>query len=211
MITIVNYGLSNLLSIKRAIDLYADEAIITDSPDDLRKADKIILPGVGAFHYGMDCLTSLYLKDAIVEKARTGTPLLGICLGMQLLFDESDEGGLYEGMKLIPGRVERIAENDIAGHRQNVPHIGWEALLFNDGQIFSKSILKNVSDNQEFYFVHSYEGKPKFSQHCIASVDYGGRSICAVVQKDNVVGCQFHPEKSGMYGLSIIRNFILEF
>lgn len=208
MVAIINYGLSNLLSIKRAVDLYTNEANITNNYNDVKKADKIILPGVGSFHYGMDCLVNLGLTDIIVEMALEGIPILGICLGMQMLFEEGDEGGLCEGLKLIPGRVEKIPEDDICGHKQNIPHIGWEKILLNANDLNTSDILKNILSNQEFYFVHSYEVRPKYDRHNIANVKYGGRNICAVAKKDNILGCQFHPEKSGPIGLKIIQNFI---
>ncbi|MCM1111998.1 MAG: imidazole glycerol phosphate synthase subunit HisH [Muribaculum sp.] len=211
MIAIIDYGLSNLLSIKRAVDLYTSDVKIVDTPDELIKADKIILPGVGSFHYGMDRLLRLGLRDVIVEQAQAGIPLLGICLGMQMLFDEGDEGGLYEGLGLIPGRVERIPEEDVWGKRQNVPHIGWEKLRLNREAVADRNILGQDAAEQEFYFVHSYEGKPVCAEHCLASVDYGGRAVCAIVQRDQVIGCQFHPEKSGAAGLELVDHFIHHF
>lgn len=211
MIAIINYGLSNLLSIKRAVDLFTEDVIITDQYKDLETIDKIILPGVGSFQYGMARLTELHLDDMIVNRAKAGVPLLGICLGMQMLFDESEEGGLHKGLKLIPGRVEKIPENDIKGYKQTVPHIGWERLFKIEEFSFERNILKDVSENEEFYFVHSYEGKPQSNEYCVAYAVYGGRNICAVVQNDNVIGCQFHPEKSGKMGLKLIRDFVLEF
>lgn len=211
MIAIINYGLSNLLSIKRAVDLFTNDVIITEQYKDLKTSDKIILPGVGSFQYGMKRLAELHLDDVIADRVKAGVPLLGICLGMQMLFDESEEGGWHEGLKLIPGRVEKIPEKDIGGHKQTVPHIGWERLFKNEEFSLKRDILKGVSENEEFYFVHSYEGKPRNNEYHVAHTIYGGRNICAVVQNDNVIGCQFHPEKSGEIGLKLIRNFILEF
>lgn len=211
MIVIINYGLSNLLSIKRAVDLFSDDVMITDNYEDIKRADKLILPGVGSFHYGMDCLDKLHLKDVIVDKANAGAPLLGICLGMQMLFDESEEGGLRDGLKLISGRVERIPDKDIDGCRQTVPHIGWEKLIKNGDSCFEKNVLKGIAEDEEFYFVHSYEGKAQMKQHCMANIVYGGREICAIVQRNHIIGCQFHPEKSGKIGLELIRNFVTDF
>ena len=210
MVAIIDYGLSNLLSIKRAVSLYTHEVEIVNAPDELMKADKIILPGVGAFHYGMDCLMRLGLKDVVKEKVWSGTPLMGICLGMQMLFDEGDEGGLYEGLGFIPGRVEKIPEEDVWGNKQNVPHIGWEKLILNKEATVSGDILKGISPEYEYYFVHSYEGQTESRRYCLAGIDYGGRTVCAIVQNDNVIGCQFHPEKSGEMGLKMISNFVLE-
>lgn len=211
MIAIINYGLSNLLSIKRAVDLYMDDVGITDQPDDLKKADKIILPGVGSFHYGMQRLNCLGLAEMVMEKAKEGIPVLGICLGMQMLFDEGEEGGRCEGLKLIPGRIVKIPENDINGSRQIVPHVGWEKLTVNEKASGMNGRMRNVLHGQEFYFIHSYEAKTVCEKHCIASIDYGGRRVCGVAKKDNVMGCQFHPEKSGPAGLKVIRNFIYDF
>ena len=208
MIAVINYGLSNLLSIKRAVDLYTHEAEIISNPDDLQKADKIILPGVGSFQYGIQCLNRLGLGDVVINKARVGIPNLGICLGMQMLFDEGDEGGTCEGLKLIPGRVEKIPMEDIKGNRQDVPHVGWEKLAVNEKAFRTDDRLKNILDGQEFYFVHSYEAKTTHEEHYVAGINYGGRFVCGVAKKDNVIGCQFHPEKSGSAGLKLIQHFI---
>ncbi|MEY8333916.1 imidazole glycerol phosphate synthase subunit HisH [Lachnospiraceae bacterium 47-T17] len=208
MIAVINYGLSNLLSIKRAVDLYTDEADIINDPDRLKKADKIILPGVGSFHYGMDCLNLLGLKNMLIQKALEETPILGICLGMQMLFDEGDEGGTCEGLKLIPGRIEKIPDADINGEMQDVPHIGWEKLLLNEDAAGMDQNTKDILEEQEFYFVHSYEAKPEHTGHRLADIVYGGRTLCAIAKRGNIMGCQFHPEKSGPAGLKLLQNFI---
>lgn len=200
-ITIIDYGLSNLLSVQRAFLHFGATVEITSSRRKVLDAQALVLPGVGAFKDGMQRLTDLSLVDAIRQKCEEGTPLLGICLGMQMLFDESDEFGTHPGLSLIPGRVEQIPPTDIQGETQPIPNIGWHALQMHK----ESSILNKIKG--EVYFVHSYEAKPE-PAHNVASICYGGRNICAVVQKDNVTGCQFHPEKSGTVGLSILQNYL---
>ncbi len=208
-IVVVNYGLSNLLSVKRAFEHCGAEIVITGNPEEVMTADKIVLPGVGAFKDGMKGLVSLGLDEAIKSKVVTSTPLLGICLGMQMLFDESDENGVHQGLGLIGGRVEKIPEIDCNDLKQCVPHIGWNILKPNNGkEQFDNELLQKIESGKEVYFVHSYEAKPVDQNSNLANTIYGGRNICAVAGKDNVYGCQFHPEKSGETGLSIIRNFI---
>lgn len=207
-ITVIDYGLSNLLSVQRAFAHFGAEVEITDSRSKILAADALCLPGVGAFKDGMEGLDRLMLTDAIQNKAHSGTPLLGICLGMQMLFDESDEFGKHAGLGLIPGRVERIPYSDINGDVQRVPHVGWNALLpQNPRQDFSGTILSSVKKGDEAYFVHSYEAKPADTKYRLANTIYGGREVCAAAQKGTVIGCQFHPEKSGEIGLSIIREY----
>lgn len=211
MIAIIDYGLSNLLSIQRAVLLFEKEVVVTNSFQDIYDAEKLILPGVGAFHYGMNCLHQLNLTDVITERAKSGVPLLGICLGMQMLFQDSEEGGLYSGLGLIEGHVEEIPRETIETKPQNVPHIGWNTLHKQTNHKEWPDILNNIDMNYEVYFVHSFEGKPKKEENNIAYTTYGGREICAIVQDENVVGCQFHPEKSGNAGLQILKNFITLF
>lgn len=208
MIAIIDYGLSNLLSIKRAVDFFEPNNCITNSPDDVVKADKIILPGVGAFHYGMECMDKKGLTKAVQVAAKNKIPILGICLGMQMLFEDSEEGGLRKGLGLISGHVLKIDSTDDCGRRQNVPHIGWEPLINNSQDTNWPNILEGISAGSEVYFVHSYHGVTNDIESKAASIKYGGRDICAIAQNNNIIGCQFHPEKSGKVGLHILSNFL---
>lgn len=211
MIAIIDYGLSNLLSIKRAVEVYSQNVIITNKQEDLKCATHIFLPGVGAYKYGMSQMNSLGLNEVLREEAGKGKPIMGICLGMQMLFEDSEEGGLNQGLGLIQGHVKKIPNNDVGGSVQNVPHIGWKRLIKHVERSYYPDLLSGVKTSDEFYFVHSYEGKTEFQENNIASVNYGGREICAIVQKDKTVGCQFHPEKSGSIGLRLIENFLKNF
>lgn len=211
MIAIVNYGLSNLLSIQRAVGKYNKDTFITSDPKELCRADKIILPGVGAFRYGMDQLKKYGLASEICRMAQEGTPVLGICLGMQMLFEDSDEGGVTEGLGLIEGHVILIPNTTADGGVQDRPHIGWEQIVRHATCEDRFDILAGIESTDEVYFVHSYEGKPKQEQDMRAYFEYGGRKVCAIAQKQNVVGCQFHPEKSGPVGLKMLENFITKF
>lgn len=210
MITIIDYGLSNLLSIKRAVSLYEKDVIISDNPEDLFKADKIILPGVGAFVYGMNRMEQLGLAEVIREQCTNGKPLLGICLGMQMLLDSSEEGGKHDGLGLIHGQVVSIPAVDMDGIQQDVPHIGWGQLDVT-AQKLEKSLFSRCNKIGEAYFVHSYEAKVDDGKDLVATTCYGGRNVAAVIQRENVAGCQFHPEKSGAFGLSLIESFIKDF
>lgn len=208
-ITVIDYGLSNLLSVRRALEYFGAEVEITASRSRILDAQALVLPGVGAFKDGMNGLARLSLVDAIQEKCAAGTPLLGICLGMQMLFDESDEFGCHVGLGLIAGRVERIPDTDAAGEMQRVPHVGWNKLLpARAGTDFSGTIFAGVKPGEEAYFVHSYEAKPARAQDRLADTQYGGRLICAAAQRGHVIGCQFHPEKSGETGLAVLRGYL---
>lgn len=206
-VSIINYGLSNLLSVQRAAEFCGAEVEFVQTPEGVLAAQRLILPGVGAFEDGMNGLAKLGLVDPIRQKAAGGTPLLGICLGMQMLFDESDEFGVHQGLGLIPGRVERIPALDIDGAPQRVPNIGWRALLPAHGS-FAGTVLADVPERGECYFVHSYEAKPQSDADRLANTPYGGRLICAAAQNGSVIGTQFHPEKSGPVGLSILKAFL---
>ena len=208
MIAIIDYGLSNLLSIKRAVDLFNKDNCITDDLTIIAKAEKIILPGVGAFQYGMKCMKEKGLDDAVKKAAKAGIPILGICLGMQMLFEDSEEDGMNKGLGLIPGHVVKIPGYDNNGKKQAVPHIGWECFTNRDRKEGWLDILEGVKEKEEVYFVHSYQGIPVEKQVLSIDVTYGGRNICAIVQKEKIIGCQFHPEKSGKVGLKILKNFI---
>lgn len=208
-VTIVDYGLSNLLSVQHAFDHFGAETVLTGKPEDILAADALVLPGVGAFRDGMAGLRELGLIEPLRQKAAASTPLLGICLGMQMLFDSSEEFGVHEGLGLIPGHVVRIPDTAADGAPQRVPHISWAPLLPAGGRTdFDGSVLRHVMPGQECYFIHSYEAKPTDNADRLADTVYGGRNICAVAARGSVVGCQFHPEKSGPVGLSIIRAYL---
>ena len=208
-ITVIDYGLSNLLSVERAFRHFGADVEVTGSRGKILAAEALFLPGVGAFKDGMEELARLSLCDAISDKCAAGTPLLGICLGMQMLFDESDEFGLHKGLALIPGRVERIPLCDEDGEVQRVPHVGWNRLVLPAGRhSFAGTVFEAVREGDEVYFVHSYEAKPARDEYRLADTVYGGRRVCAAAQKGAVIGCQFHPEKSGEVGLSVVEHYL---
>ena len=208
-VTVIDYGLSNLLSVQHAFAHFGAEVQVTSSPADVLAADALVLPGVGAFQDGMQGLEQLGLIEPIKQKTAQGTLLLGICLGMQMLFDESEEFGLHKGLGLIPGRVVRIPDVDADGSPQRVPHISWNPLYPGGNRTdFVGTALAGLTPGEECYFIHSYEAKPAEDADCLAYTVYGGRKICAAATHGSVLGCQFHPEKSGEVGLKIIEEFL---
>ena len=208
-VTVIDYGLSNLLSVRHALEHFGAQVELTGDPAAVLAAKALVLPGVGAFRDGMQGLEKLGLIEPIRQKAAAGTPLLGICLGMQMLFDQSEEFGSWQGLGLIPGQVVRIPDQAADGTHQKVPHIGWEGLLPAGGRSdFSGSILSGIQPGDECYFIHSYEAKPANDADRLADAAYGGRHVCAAVARGNVIGTQFHPEKSGPVGLAIIHGYL---
>lgn len=199
MIAIVDYGVGNLFSLKCSLDAIGAEAVVTGDAAVLRNAGKIILPGVGAFEDAARKLQSTGLDTVIKEEAAAGKPILGICLGMQLLFEKSYEFGEHQGLDLIPGSVVPMA--GFIPAELKIPHIGWNALRFQK----SSPLFCYIQEGDFVYFVHSY-----FAAHCddyvIADSEYG-QYLTAAVQNKNVFGCQFHPEKSGTVGLNILKAF----
>ena len=199
MIAIVDYGLGNLFSLQCSLRYIGRESVITADPEVLEKADKIILPGVGAFGDAAERLKRTGLGRAVNAQAERGKPLMGICLGMQLLFEKGYEFGEYDGLGLIPGTVEEIAVPD--RRRYKLPQMGWNSLrLLKEHPLFA-----GVSEGDYVYFVHSYHGC-NCEASAIAVTDYG-IPVTAAVARDNVWGTQFHPEKSGPVGLAILRAF----
>ena len=198
MIAIIDYDAGNLRSVEKALQYLGKETIVTRDPEQIRKADKVILPGVGAFGDAMKKLQEYHLDTLIHEIADSGKPLLGICLGLQLLFEESEESPGVEGLGILEGKIRRIPE----GEGLKVPHIGWNSLhLEHNGRLF-----RNIPENSYVYFVHSYYLEAKDPEIVKASTEYGVH-IHASVEKNNLFACQFHPEKSSETGLQILKNF----
>ncbi len=196
MIAIIDYGMGNLRSVQKAFEFIGYDAVVTDNTQDLIDATHIVLPGVGAFADAAACLNQSGMQDAMLREIEKGKPFLGICLGMQLLFDKSYENGEYTGLSLVPGRVIQF---DVPGLK--VPHMGWNNLVIRDNALFA------CGDTEQYvYFVHSYHAADVPEEYIIAEADYGYR-FTAAVKKDNVFGLQFHPEKSGDVGLEMLRRF----
>ncbi len=202
-ISIIDYGVGNIYSVAQAIQNCGAEAKLITSHADIRWAEKIILPGVGAFGKAVDKIRRNGLNEALCQFAETGRPILGICLGMQLLFDRSNEYGEHWGLGLIPGHVAEIPSTDAAGNRLRRPHIGWADINIMESELF----FIDPPKHQAAYFLHSYTAKTD-SNNIIATVDFHGHSLAAAVASDNILGVQFHPEKSGGFGLNVIANFI---
>lgn len=198
-IGIINYGVGNLQSVKNSLDHLGIPNAIVDKPQDIKNFDKIILPGVGAFGAAMEKLNKLGFAKEIKSFVSHGKPVLGICLGMQLLFDESHEYGRHKGLGLIKGKVLPFSEKVT---NLTLPQIGWNSIIKNK----DSALLKDISDNSTFYFIHSFYCEPKDQKITMASADYGIK-FSAIIHKDNVFGCQFHPEKSQSAGLQILKNF----
>jgi imidazole glycerol-phosphate synthase subunit HisH len=200
MVLVVDYGMGNLRSVQKGFENIGSNAVISRDPDEVRKAERLVLPGVGAFPECMKNLSKYDLIEPILEFIRSGRPFLGICLGLQLLFDESEEFGRHEGLKIIPGTVK-------AFDRQmglKIPHMGWNNVAFRK----EVPIFKGIDNMSFFYFVHSYYVIPESNEDIVAESEYGITFTCAVA-RENVFAVQFHPEKSQAIGLQILKNFSL--
>jgi len=208
-VTIVDYGMGNLFSVRMALEQCGAKVIMTTDPEEMIQADRLILPGVGAFNMGMSGICKNGIDVAIKDARNKGTPLMGICLGMQMLFEYSEEFGHTKGLGLLKGGVVNIPSISSSGHKCKTPHIGWAQLELNKPYSErSNTILSNVKSDDAVYFVHSFMAMPDNNNALLAVVNYGGTTIAAIVQEDNVVGCQFHPEKSGPVGLEVLKNFL---
>ncbi len=198
MIAIIDYGMGNLRSVQKAFEAVGHPAHVTSDPDQVRKADKVILPGVGAFADAISELRRTGLGEAFVDSVRSGRPCLGVCLGLQLLFDASEEDGEHEGLGLLRGRVVRFE----TAPGLKIPHMGWNTLRI----VRPAPILKDLGAEPSVYFVHSYHAVAADPSDVAAESDHGG-PFPAVVWKDNLMACQFHPEKSQRIGLAMYANF----
>lgn len=208
-VAVIDYGLGNLLSVGRGLEQCGAEVTVTPDPDEILSAPWVVLPGVGAFADGMAELRRRGLDSVVREVAARGTPLLGICLGMQMLLDESEEFGLTPGLGLIPGRVVPVASTTVDGNPQKIPHIGWSALVSPEGrEHWRGTLLEDLHPGDAVYFVHSFMASPADPGHRVADCLYGGVHVSASIARDNVAGCQFHPEKSGEVGLRVLRRFL---
>ena len=198
MIGIVDYGMGNLFSVSKALERLNADYFISGDKEELLRADALLLPGVGSFRDAMEVLQ----VDTIKEFAATGKPLLGICLGMQLLFEDSDENGLTKGLGLLPGKVRRFPGKNVAGETYKVPHMGWNKLEF----VKSSPLLEGLEEDY-VYFVHSYYVSAENSEVLLAKANYH-EEVSAIVGKDNIFGMQFHPEKSSKLGMALLNNFL---
>lgn len=199
MIAVIDYGAGNLQSVVKALNYIDCDCIITDKKDDILNADGAVLPGVGSFADAMSCMRNSGADKAVLDFVKTGKPFLGICLGLQLLFDGSDESRGVQGLGLLKGSITRIPNQN---NTLKIPHMGWNSLdiLKNDG------IFRNIPQNSYVYFVHSYYLKAE-SENIVAARTNYGVDIDAAVQYENIYATQFHPEKSGHVGLQILKNF----
>lgn len=200
MVAIVDYGVGNLFSLKSSFSYIGEEVIVTSDPETIKKADRVILPGVGAFGDAADKLFSSGLAQLLIDLAKEGKPILGICLGMQLLFEKSYEYGEHEGLGLIKGSIKPIA--DMVSSDYKIPHIGWNALKFTEKK---SPLFKYVNEGDCVYFVHSFYGAD-CDDSLLATAEYGF-NVTAAVSSENVYGTQFHPEKSGEVGMKILKAF----
>jgi glutamine amidotransferase len=201
-IVIIDYGMSNLGSVKRAFEeCGANDVFTSDNPEDLKKADKIVLPGVGSFCDGIKNLNDYGFTDILRnEVLNNSIPLLGICLGMQLLADIGFEGGEMPGLGLIPGKIVKLSSSN---NFERIPHVGWNQVVYQKKCV----LLENIDDYSDFYFVHSYHFIPNSDQYIVATTPHCGEFV-SVVNLNNIYGTQFHPEKSSIKGFQIIKNFI---
>lgn len=197
MIAIIDYGMGNLRSVQAGLEHVGQKAFITDDPKQIADAPAVVLPGVGAFGDAIKRLEETGLGDAFREAVQSGKPCLGICLGLQLLFSESDEGGLYKGLDIIPGRVTRFT------HQLKIPHMGWNQL---DIKKPDDPIFDGIPDGSYMYFVHSYYVQPEDPDAIATTTDYGIH-FTSMIAKGNLFATQFHPEKSQNVGLQLLRNF----
>jgi glutamine amidotransferase len=211
-VIVVDYGIGNVFSVCHALRHAGAEPTLSADVEVIRQADRLILPGVGAFGRAMDELQARALVDPILDFIRRGRPFLGLCVGMQMLMDRSEELGPHQGLGLLAGTVERIPARTVDGESLRVPHIGWTELLQSvpsESRPWARSILADTSPGRTaFYFVHSFAVHLTDPAAALAQVDYGGWPITAAVQHENIQGVQFHPERSGLAGQKLLRRFM---
>ncbi len=205
MIAVIDYDIGNVRSILEAFKNQSADVILTNDEDEILKANGMIIPGVGSFSQGMENLKKYGLDETIKKFFTTNKPLLGICLGMQLLFEESEEFGNTKGLGIISGKVVELPTKD--NKNEKLPHVSWNEI--NSKTIsWKNTILENIEECTDMYFVHSFIAQPKDENNILSMTEYSNHKFCSTVKKENIYGCQYHPEKSGPLGLKIISNFI---
>lgn len=207
-VTVIDYGIGNLFSIANALHHCGAQMEFSGEPGRVLAAERLVLPGVGAFKDGVQGLRERGLIEAIREYAARERPFLGICLGMQMMLDESEEFGVHEGLGLVPGKVRAIEPTDARGNPHKIPHIGWSPLEPVDGKAWDGTIMAGVPLGTTAYFVHSFTPVPAGEEFRLADTHYDGRRLSAVIARGHVYGTQFHPEKSGAQGLRMLENFL---
>jgi glutamine amidotransferase len=209
-ITLLDYGMCNMLNVARALEHAGADVLVTENPGDAVAAERLVVPGVGAFSECMRAVNDLGHGDAIREFVRSGRPMLGICVGMQILFEASEEFGETPGLGILPGRVCVVPNMTTSGAPQRVPHIGWNHLIKSQaGRGWGKTLLEPFGAvGPAVYFVHSFAAQPSNDDDRLADCDYGGHRISAMVKRDNITATQFHPERSGTVGLRMLKEFL---
>ncbi len=205
---IIDYGVGNLRSVARALEYCGCNPVLSDDIEIVMNADRLVLPGVGAFGSCMAALAQRGLVEPLTAFMHSGRPLLGICVGMQMLMKGSDEFGEHAGLGLIPGWVRAIPETTADGRSHKIPHIGWNTLFPPLAESWRGSLFEGIAVGSACYFVHTFAAVPIHQENVLATCDYNGRLICAAIRQGNVYGVQFHPEKSGPIGLKILSTFL---
>lgn len=205
-VVILDYGIGNVKSIANALFEIGAEPVLSSDEKVIMGAEALILPGVGAFQKGMSNLTESNLVHVIQEYVATGKPFLGICLGMQMLLEESDEFEITKGLGLIPGKVQKLKLWE--GSSEKLPHVAWNEIKEPEMGRWTNSLMESTEINTDVYFVHTFVAVPSNSENILAVANYGNADFCAAVKKDNVTGVQFHPEKSGKLGLKMLSQFL---
>lgn len=207
-VVVVDYGSGNLLSVAQALRHVGAEVFVSDDPIVVGSAERLVVPGVGAFGKAMAELAKRALIGPIRTAGRAGRPLLGICLGMEILFDSSEEFGHHQGLGLIAGRVVSIPRTRADGQPHKIPHIGWNSVVPHNGNGWASTLLADMGNGFPMYFVHSFMAEPALEADWIADTDYNGWRICAAVRRGNLYGFQGHLEKSGEAGLKVLQAFV---
>lgn len=202
MIVLIDYGVGNLYSVEKAVAFVGGDVKISSSAEDIRLAEKIILPGVGAFGDCMKNLEATGLIPTIKQEIFSGKPILGICVGMQILFAGSEESPAVDGLKIFGGQVKKIRAGDL-----KIPHMGWNSVSIRNEECGMRNLFKGIENNSYFYFVHSYHAAPDDKKIIAATTAYG-EQVTAAIEFENIFATQFHPEKSGDVGLHVLKNFV---